>query len=335
MDISASGSLKASMDSLCTKANRAKYALNNIAKFKRITVKTAIRLFDATIPPILTHGSEIWALNSTLDHDKWDSCPLEKSHLDFIRHILGTNRSVNNLMCRAELGRCPLCIEINCRVVNFYKHVKEMPKDSIVYQTFLIDNSTEGLHSIKSLKQHITNLEYITVPNISNLHKKSIRKELRSLYEIWWRDQIRTSIRRLFFLKFKQNICYEKYLDQLNQRNLRCSLSKITLSDHKFMIEQGRKTKPKTPRQERICVLCDDGTNSKIEDEVHFLFDCPWRKYILQRDRLICEIDKVVPFFRNMDSHIKFLFALSCEDSYTKTKIAIFINNMNKEQESL
>ena len=37
------------------------------------------------------------------------------------------------------------------------------------------------------------------------------------------------------------------------------------------MIEQGRKTKPKTPRQERICVLCDDGTNSKIEDEVHFL----------------------------------------------------------------
>ena len=101
------------------------------------------------------------------------------------------------------------------------------------------------------------------------------------------------------------------------------------------MIEQGRKTKPKTPRQERICVLCDDGTNNKIEDEVHFLFDCPWRNYILQRDRLICEIDKVVPFFRNMDSHNKCLFALSCEDSYTKTKIAIFINNMNKERESV
>ena len=100
------------------------------------------------------------------------------------------------------------------------------------------------------------------------------------------------------------------------------------------MIEQGRKTKPKTPRQERICVLCDDGTNSKIEDEVHFLFDCPWRKYILQRDRLICEIYKVVPFFRNMGSHNKLLFALSFEDSYIKTKIAIFINNMNKERES-
>ena len=136
------------MDSLCTKAPglkayKAKYATNNIAKLKRIPVKTAIRLFDAAILPILTYGSEVWALNSTLDYDKWDSCPPEKSHLDFIRHILGTNRSVNNLICRAELGRYPLCIEINCRIVNFYKHIKEMPKDSIAYQTFLIDNSTQ------------------------------------------------------------------------------------------------------------------------------------------------------------------------------------------------
>ena len=49
VDISASGSLRASMDTLCTKANKAKYRLNNIAKFKCIPVKTAIRLFDATI----------------------------------------------------------------------------------------------------------------------------------------------------------------------------------------------------------------------------------------------------------------------------------------------
>ena len=67
VDISASGSLKASMDTLCTKANKAKYALNNIAKFKRVPVKTAIRLFDATISPILTYDSELWLLNSTLD----------------------------------------------------------------------------------------------------------------------------------------------------------------------------------------------------------------------------------------------------------------------------
>ena len=131
------GPLKAYMDSLCTEANKAKYALSNIAKFKHIPVRTAIRLFDATILPIFTYGSEVWALNSTLDYDKWDRCPPEKSRLDFIRHILGTNRSVNSLMCRAELGKYPLCIENNCRTGNFYKkeHIKEMPKDSIAYQS--------------------------------------------------------------------------------------------------------------------------------------------------------------------------------------------------------
>ena len=70
VDISASRSMKTSMDTLSTKANKAKYALNNIAKFKRIPVKTAIRLFDAIILPILTYGSEIWALNSTLNYGK-------------------------------------------------------------------------------------------------------------------------------------------------------------------------------------------------------------------------------------------------------------------------
>ena len=52
-------------------------------------------------------------------------------------------------MRRAELGRYPLCIEINCRIVNFYRHLKELPKDSIAYQTFLSDNFKQGLHAIK------------------------------------------------------------------------------------------------------------------------------------------------------------------------------------------
>ena len=98
-------------------------------------------------------------------------------------------------MCRAELGRYPLCIEINCKIVNFYKHIKEMPKDSTAYQTFLMDNSTQGIHVIKALKQHITNLEYITDPSISILPLngleydntlRSIRKFIQTFVSTWW-----------------------------------------------------------------------------------------------------------------------------------------------------
>ena len=48
---------------LCTKAGmKAKYTLSNIAKFKHITIKTIIRLFDGAILPILAYDSEVWAL---------------------------------------------------------------------------------------------------------------------------------------------------------------------------------------------------------------------------------------------------------------------------------
>ena len=90
LNIDAAGSLSASATMLSSKANKAKFALNNIAKLKQ-PVKTAIYLFDAAVLPILTYGSEIWALNATLDHDKWDKNPTEQAHLNFIKHILGVN----------------------------------------------------------------------------------------------------------------------------------------------------------------------------------------------------------------------------------------------------
>ena len=49
VDINAASSFKASMDILSTKADKAKYALNNIAKIKILPIKTALRLSDAAI----------------------------------------------------------------------------------------------------------------------------------------------------------------------------------------------------------------------------------------------------------------------------------------------
>ena len=79
--------------------------------------------------PILSYRSEIWAINQTLDCDKWDTTPTEKSHLNFLKHILGVNRSVDNILCRAELGKYPLNVGINCRIINFFKHIQNAPEE--------------------------------------------------------------------------------------------------------------------------------------------------------------------------------------------------------------
>ena len=179
----------------------------------------------------MTYGSEIWALNSTLDHEKWDRSSTEHAHLNFFRHILGVNRSVNNLLCHAEVGRFPINIEINYKILNFYKHIKDLPEHSIAHQTYIVDNEVKGLSKLYTCNQHITNLKNITTSDILDLNKRSVKNILRNLYEIIWNEKIKTSTRGIYFSKCKQNIDYESYLDLINQCSIRRSLSKLRISD--------------------------------------------------------------------------------------------------------
>ena len=59
--INASGSFRSSPKFLGENANRACFALNNHLKVRDIPVVIALKLFDATVLPILTYGAEVWA----------------------------------------------------------------------------------------------------------------------------------------------------------------------------------------------------------------------------------------------------------------------------------
>ena len=51
----------------------------------------------------------------------------------------------------------------------------------------------------------------------------------------------------------------------------RNALAKLRrLSDHQLHIQSGRQTRPKTPKEQRVCKKCLE----YIEDEAHFLLDC-------------------------------------------------------------
>ena len=196
-----------------------------------------------------------------------------------------------------------------------------------------MDNEAKGLSTLYTCNQHITNLKNITTSGILDLNKRSVRKILRNSYEIIWKEKIKTSTLGIYYSKFKQNIKYESYLDHINQRSIRQSLSKLRMSDHKLMIEQGRKIKPKLSQSERICQLCNDGLNGAVEDEIHFLFDCTWRKYHLHRVKFIEDVGKMVTSFNYLNTSQKFLYIVTCEDKEILIKFAIFITLMNKERE--
>ena len=98
------------------------------------------------------------------------------------------------------------------------------------------------------------------------------------------------------------------------------------------MMEKGRKQSIKLSFDDRTCKL-DISENFKVtEDELHFLYDCIWRRYENHRliTKLTNDMSTLVPHFHNLDSKRKFLFILSNEDREISQRVSKFIVKLNK-----
>ena len=93
------------------------------------------------------------------------------------------------------------------------------------------------------------------------------------------------------------------------------SLTKLRVSDHKLMIEEGRRKKPKIPRENRTCQMCPD----KIEDEPHFLTNCVLYG---SRIKLFQNFETLYPAFNTLSTDQKFIYLMSQEDPTMTTALA-------------
>ena len=111
----------------------------------------------------------------------------------------------------------------------------------------------------------------------------------------------------------------ESYINTLNFRE-RQAVSKFRISAHKLEIERGRYTVPKTPVCNRICKQCNIGI---VEDEVHFLLECP--KSSLQRNTL--HVFNLIQNknFMLLSMQQKFIWLMSNEESRICKAVSRFI----------
>ena len=99
------------------------------------------------------------------DFDGWESSEIEKVHMQFCRSLLGVNRSTQNNICRAELGRFTLKKIIDRQFVSFMNHIEKLPKDSLAYQAYILDSNLDNYNLITANKQ----VERITATCGNNL----------------------------------------------------------------------------------------------------------------------------------------------------------------------
>ena len=70
--------------------------------------------------PILTYSCKVWGFENCAEN--------EKVHLRFCKNILKVRQTTSNYMVYGELGRYPLNIHINVRMIGFWLKLKSSNK---------------------------------------------------------------------------------------------------------------------------------------------------------------------------------------------------------------
>ena len=113
----------------------------------------ACKIFDSMISPILTYNSEVWGAFVKSDFKSWDSSAIEKTHLQFCKRYLQVHNKASNIACRAELGKFPMIIDINKKILNYLGYLIGKDEDSIVKQALqilIVDLHRKGKTSVYS-----------------------------------------------------------------------------------------------------------------------------------------------------------------------------------------
>ena len=76
---------------------------------------------------------------------------------------------------------------------------------------------------------------------------------------------------------FKLSLTTEKYLDVINWKGHVKALARFRCSNHNLAIERQRGILSK---ENRICKFCKNLGRRNIDDEIHFLFECPLYHHI-------------------------------------------------------
>ena len=89
------------------------------------------------------------------------------------------------------------------------------------------------------------------------------------------------------------------------------TLVKLRLSSHKLKIKTGRYDN--IPRDEMLCSLCDC---NRIDDETHFLLDCPSFSSI--REMFFFNLEPKIPFLRLLPHETLLSHLINSSDSLLK-----------------
>ena len=298
---------------LTQRATKAIYFVLSKAKEHSLPLDCKLKLFDSMVLPILLYGCEIWGYEN-LDI-------IENIHINFLRRLLPVKKSTPLFMLYGELGRTPLKLIIDQRIIGFWARIVKgkITKISNLMLNYMIRDSSTNGHNYKWLEhvQHI--FDNLGMSDIFRSNKFSSLKLLiqhvkqRQLdqYMQIWNSNIESASKGKTYIIFKQTLNLENYFIKLPEK-MWTILLKFRTSNHYLPIEIGRWNN--IPTENRICTLCE---SNDIGDEYHYLFKCNY--FLNTRTQFL------KPYYYNKPSTLKFKELFNCNNISTIRKISKFI----------
>ena len=293
--LSTSGSHSNGVKNLRSSAHRAMFSLKCIfQKYKYLSPKIQLSLFNSMIKPILTYGCEIWGAQQAKI--------LDVVHLKFLKYILGVRQSTPSSYVYGELGEYPLYIERHVRMINYWLKVISLPDSSLaktMYNVLLNDLSNNPTTNnwaanIKSILQ-TNGFGYVWarqgISDSNKVFSNKLRTRIQDQYIQYWNESIQSTSDHRLYKTIYTTFGLQKYLCDISISEHRKALTKIRLGSHNFLIERGRWNVPKLDFLQRKCETCNI-----IEDEFHCIFECT--RFSDQRKNLPNYLNKKPSMFK-------------------------------------
>ena len=294
-----SGNFNAACSNITDRAMKAFFKLKQINP--RENALLTIKLFDSLVMPILMYGCEVWGPLALRKVDKMgfkslcDSMYVEELNIKLCKYVLGVGKYATNAAVIGELGRYPVALRLILHSYNYWKRIKLLHEKSFVKNSYidslLVDKDSPLQRNWSSCFRHILtkfdpNLQWNE--HTSSLSGEDLHQLMCTEYEELWLKCINkpTNNKLRTYAQFKKKFKIENYIlsNCLSDRKL---FSVLRISCHRLAIETGRYTTPKTPAEDRICLICN---TKSVEDEYHMTLVCPY--YNKEREELFLALSE-------------------------------------------
>jgi len=261
------------VDTLADSAGRAIGGI--ITKFKsmkNVGYQTFTKLFTSGVQPVYEYGAEVWGFNKAYAIDKVQNRA--------IRYYLGLHKFAPNAALTSEMGWLKPNVGRYLCIFRFWNRLLRLPSTSIcrkIFENDFVLCNKNWCYELKCLCETLDITAAFMDKEIVDLN--IVRDKLIDIMISNWRDEVNIKPKLRTYVTFKDNVEVENYVKYCNNRQKRSLMAQIRCGILPLKIETGRFTKLAV--EERVCTMCNLG---KVEDEVHFVVECPF--YLAERNSL-------------------------------------------------